>query len=203
MTLTRRATILGGTAALAAASLKSMAEVRSAGPILRAAPATLRLAPVDYPETDVWAYNDDVPGPMIRLKRGDRLQREFVNDLPQPSTIHWHGIRIDNAMDGVPGITQEAVAPGARFRYDFAVKDAGTYWYHPHFRSWEQAARGLYGALIVEETNPPTVDGEDMLVLDDWRLTRDARIDESFGNMHDWSHAGRIGNWVTVNGLAV
>lgn len=139
---------------------------------------------------------------MIRLKSGERLQRESVNDLQQPSTIHWHAIRIDNAMDGVPGITQEAVAPGGRFRYEVAVKDARTYWYHPHFRTWEQAARGLYGVLVMEETDPPDVDGEDMLVLDDWRLTRDARIDESFGNMHDWSHARRIGNWVTVNGLA-
>lgn len=202
MTLTRRQTLVGGAAALVLPSSASVATTGDAVPILRAGPATLQLAPENYPATDVWAYDARIPGPVIRVRRGERLRRDFLNELPQPSTIHWHGIRLDNAMDGVPGLTQEAVAPGDRFSYDFVANDAGTYWYHPHVRSWEQVARGLYGVLIVDEADPPDVDREDILVLDDWRLTRDARIDETFGNMHDRSHAGRIGNWVTVNGLA-
>ena len=88
---------------------------------------------------------------MIRVRQGERVVRRLVNALPRPTTIHWHGIRIDNAMDGVPGMTQATVPPGGEFLYDFAVPDAGTYWYHPHDRSYEQVARGLAGALIVEE----------------------------------------------------
>jgi FtsP/CotA-like multicopper oxidase with cupredoxin domain len=81
------------------------------------------------------------------------------------------------------------------------VPDAGAFWYHSHERSWEQMARGLYGALIVEEAEPPQVDRDLPLMLDDWRLTQEAAIDEaSLGAMHDWAHAGRIGNWVTANG---
>lgn len=170
-------------------------------PIISAGEGLARLTPDSYPETRVWSYDDTVPGPVIRAMQGERLSRRFVNNLPQPSTIHWHGVRIANAMDGVPGITQKAVAPGASFDYDFMLPDAGTYWYHPHNRTWEQLARGLYGPLIVEEKEPPEVDRDEILVLDDWRLAEDAQIHEaSFGAMHDWAHAGRIGNWITVNG---
>jgi len=137
------------------------------------------------------------------VPQGARLARRFVNDLPQPSTVHWHGVRIVNAMDGVAGLTQTAVPPGADFLYDFALPDAGTYWYHPHNRTWEQLARGLYGALIVDEPTAPEVDHDVALLIDDWRLNpRDGQIYQSFDDMHDWSHGGRIGNWITVNGQA-
>ena len=140
---------------------------------------------------------------MIRARQGDCIVRRFVNRLPQPSTIHWHGVRIANAMDGVPDLTQQVVQPSAEFFYDFAVPDAGTYWYHPHNRTFEQMARGLAGALIVDETEgAPAVDLDDVFLIDDWRLTEDARIAEGFGNMHDVAHAGRIGNWITLNGEA-
>ena len=168
---------------------------------LVAGEARARLAPAEYPETAVWAFGGSVPGPTIRLTQGARVSRRFVNDLPQPSSVHWHGIRIENAMDGVAGMTQPAVEPGDAFLYDFAVPDAGTYWYHPHNRSWEQMARGLYGALIVDEPEgAPEADLDEVLLIDDWRLTDRAQIAEDFGSMHDWAHAGRIGNWITVNG---
>ena len=168
---------------------------------LRAAAGTARLAPPGYPETPVWSYDGRVPGPVLRVARGGRLVRRFVNELPQPSTIHWHGVRLANAMDGVPELTQAPVPPGGDFLYDFVAPDAGTFWYHPHHRSWEQVARGLYGALVVEEPLPPRVDRDEVLLLDDWRLTGEARIhEESFGSMRDRSHAGRVGNWTTVNG---
>ena len=166
---------------------------------LRAAPGSKSLGK-DMPDTAVWSYDGSVPGPVLRARQGERMRLLFENALPQASTIHWHGIRIANAMDGVAGLTQDSVKPGGDFLYDFEVPDAGTYWYHPHDRTYEQAARGLYGALIVEETEPPEVDRDLVLVLDDWRLAKDAAIDESFGAMHDWSHGGRIGNWITVNG---
>ncbi|MCV3273470.1 multicopper oxidase family protein [Roseobacter sinensis] len=168
---------------------------------LVARPGRVRLAPADYPETEVWAYGGAVPGATIRLPQGERVSRRFVNKLPQASSVHWHGVRLENAMDGVPGLTQQVVEPGADFLYDFTAPDAGTYWYHPHNRSWEQMARGLYGALVIEEAEAaPQVDVDEVLLLDDWRLTDEAQIADDFGNLHDWSHAGRIGNWITVNG---
>ena len=167
---------------------------------LHARPGTAQLAPPEYAPTPIWGYGGTVPGPEIRVPQGGTLSRTLINDLPQPTTIHWHGIRIANAMDGVPGMTQEAVAPGQTFEYSFDVPDAGTYWYHPHNRTWEQLARGLYGALVVIEDAAPDVDADKVLLIDDWRFAEDATLHESFGALHDWAHAGRIGNWVTVNG---
>jgi FtsP/CotA-like multicopper oxidase with cupredoxin domain len=104
-------------------------------------------------------------------------------------------------MDGVAGLTQEAVGPGAEFDYDFVAPDAGTYWYHAHNRSAEQVARGLYGALIVEEADGPDVDREEVLVLDDWLLNPEtAQIEPDFAAPHDRSHAGRRGNFLATNG---
>ena len=169
--------------------------------VLRAKPGTAQLAPAGFPETRVWGYEGRVPGPIIRVPQGERVARRFVNELPQASTLHWHGVRLENAMDGAPDVTQRAVPPGDEFLYDFVVPDAGTFWYHPHERAWEQMARGLYGALVVEEPEPPLVDRDEVLLIDDWRLTDEAQIhEESFGAIGDWSHGGRTGNWITVNG---
>ncbi|UWR04330.1 multicopper oxidase family protein [Ruegeria conchae] len=160
-----------------------------------------QIAPQGYPETPIWSYGGGVPGSEIRVPQGARVRRKLVNRLPQPTTVHWHGIRIDNAMDGVPGLTQEVVQPKASFNYDFEVPDAGTYWYHAHNQSMEQVARGLYGPLIVEEASGPDVDQDLTLMLDDWRLDPEsAEISDDFDNGHDLSHAGRLGNLVTVNG---
>ncbi|WP_425039984.1 multicopper oxidase family protein [Primorskyibacter sp. S187A] len=187
--------------ATAAATILPSATKGQSAPVLHARQGAARLAPSDYPETQIWGYDGSVPGPVLRARQGERFTRLFRNDLPQASSVHWHGIRIENAMDGVVGMTQPAVEPGAEFLYDFALPDAGTYWYHPHNRTYEQMARGLYGALIVEEADgAPVVDLDEVLLIDDWRLTDDAQIAEGFGNMHDWAHGGRIGNWITVNG---
>lgn len=151
-------------------------------------------------DTGIWGYNGSVPGPTIRARAGERIKVRLINQLEQPTSIHWHGIRIDNAMDGVVGLTQDAVQPGDAFKYDFVVPDAGTYWYHTHNRAWEQLARGLYGALIVDEANGPVFDHDIPFILDDWRLNAAGEIDDAtFANMHDWGHAGRLGNWLTVN----
>ncbi|MEL6564229.1 MAG: multicopper oxidase family protein [Pseudomonadota bacterium] len=198
--LTRRQFHHAALGAAAAATLPTVTRSQTA-PVLQARAGVARLAPADYPETAIWGYGGSVPGPVLRARQGERMIRLFQNDLPQASSVHWHGIRIENSMDGVAGMTQPAVAPGDEFLYDFALPDAGTYWYHPHDRTYEQMARGLYGALIVDEAEgAPKVDLDEVLLLDDWRLTDDAQIAEGFGHLHDWSHAGRIGNWITVNG---
>lgn len=170
---------------------------------LTARPAQVQLAPPDYPQTEIWGYDGQIPGTLIRVKQGERVTRRFVNELPQASSVHWHGIRIDNAMDGVAGLTQAAVPPGESFDYDFKAEDAGTYWYHAHTRSMEQVARGLYGALIVEEAEPVDVDQEEILILDDWLLNPEtAQLDPDFEAQHDRSHAGRQGNYIATNGAA-
>ncbi|MCB1468281.1 MAG: multicopper oxidase family protein [Rhizobiaceae bacterium] len=169
---------------------------------LTAAPGRTRFAPAPYGETAVWAYNDVVPGPEIRVRQGERLRVVVDNGLDEETTVHWHGVRTPNAMDGVPHLTQTPIAPGETFTYEFDAVDAGTFWYHPHQRSFEQVGRGLYGPLIVEEPKPPKVDRDVTWVLDDWRLTSDFKISDDFGAAMDMSHAGRLGNTVTINGLA-
>lgn len=180
---------------------KTRVDARTSPIILNAAPATASLLGALEAPTDVWAYNGRTPGPVLRVPRGGELAVRLENGLTQDTSIHWHGIRIDNAMDGVVGMTQDPVTPGSGFDYRFICPDAGTYWYHSHNRSWEQVARGLYGVLIVEEPQSPAVDRDLILVLDDWRLDEAGALHEaSFGALRDWAHAGRIGNWVTVNG---
>ncbi len=167
---------------------------------LVAAPARLAIVGGNHPETEVWAYNGTVPGPLLRVRRGTKLKVTLENHAADTTSLHWHGIRLPNAMDGVPGLTQKPVGRGESFVYEFEAKDSGTFWYHPHWKSYEQVERGLYGALIVEEDHPPVVDRDVLWVLDDWRLTSEAKIAGDFGSIFDMSHAGRLGNTVTVNG---
>lgn len=167
---------------------------------LRAAPGLVRLVPEPHGKTPAWCYNGTVPGQRIRVRQGEHLRIAVENGLAEETTVHWHGLRVPNAMDGVPHLNQPPIAPGGTFVYEFDAVDAGTFWYHPHQRSFEQVGRGLYGPLIVEEPEPPRVDRELVWVLDDWRLTKSAAISNDFGNGHDMSHNGRIGNTVTING---
>ena len=161
----------------------------------------------EFPDVSLWTFNNASPGPTLRGRKGETLRALLQNNLPDaPTSVHWHGVRVDNAMDGAAGVTQEAVAPGESFEYDVNLPDAGTFWYHSHNKSWEQVARGLYGPLIVEDAAPdaPRVDADVILTLDDWKLARDgAGLDEeSFGALGEWSHGGRMGNWLTVNSAA-
>lgn len=148
---------------------------------------------------DTWSYDGTVPGPLLRYRVGDTLRIEFENQLSEPTSVHWHGLRPPNAMDGAAPLTQAPVEPGATMTYAFDLFDAGTYWYHTHFRSWNQQDRGLYGVLIVDERDPPKVDRDIVLVLDDWVVTRDMTLDTAFGAIHSAAHAGRLGNVATVN----
>lgn len=158
------------------------------------------LVPSPNPETAVWCYSGQVPGPAIRIRQNERLRVVIENQLAEETTVHWHGVRVPNAMDGIPHLTQKPIVPGGSFVYEFDVPDAGTYWYHPHQRSFEQVGRGLYGALIVEEQDPIRVDRDVTWVLGDWRLLADAQIRDDFGNLMEIAMAGRLGNTVTVNG---
>lgn len=148
---------------------------------------------------DAWCYGGSVPGPILRYRRGERLDVNFENRLAEPSTVHWHGLRPPNGMDGAAPLTQPPVPSGERFRYVFDLNDAGTYWYHTHFRAWNQQDRGLYGIVIVDEQSPPDVDRDLLLVLDDWVLTDRGNLSTNFGNLHEWAHAGRLGNLATIN----
>ncbi len=119
------------------------------------------------PDFTAWTYNGQVPGPEIRVKEGEIIRVVLKNYLPEGTTIHWHGIPIVNAMDGVPGVTQEVVKPGETFVYEFEAKPAGTYLYHSHAQY--QLDQGLYGALIIEPSKPEeSYDREFSLVLEDW-----------------------------------
>ncbi len=106
----------------------------------------------------VWTYNGTVPGPALRVTQGDRLRVTLVNRLPQPTTIHWHGLIAPNSTDGVAGVTQDAVRPRQRYTYDVIAAAPGTYWYLAHQEADQQVAKGLYGELIVlprDQAVPP------------------------------------------------
>lgn len=190
----------GGLAATAAMPLRSALASGVREYRIIAAPGQARLVSEKQPMTAVWSYNGSVPGPEIRVQQGDRVRVVVENKLKEETTVHWHGLRVPNPMDGVPHLTQKPIGPGKTFVYEFNVPDAGTYWYHPHQRGFEQVGRGLYGPLIIEERKPIKVDRDIVWVLDDWRLLKSAQISDDFGNFHDVSHNGRVGNTVTING---
>ena len=116
------------------------------------------------------AYNGQIPGPEIRVQEGQRVRVILKNALREPTTLHWHGVDVPNPMDGVAGVTQKPVGPGAMFVYEFEARPAGTRWYHTHFDSVKQLDLGLYAPLIIEPAQPASfrVDREYTLVLDDW-----------------------------------
>ncbi|WP_139488595.1 multicopper oxidase family protein [Brevibacillus dissolubilis] len=122
----------------------------------------------DETKIKAMTYGGSVPGSQIRVQQGDMIRVTLKNELDVPTTIHWHGYPLPNSMDGIPGQTQDAVAPGASFTYEFEAKVPGTYWYHSHQDSANQADRGLYGTLIVEEKDVKKTDKEYTLVLDEW-----------------------------------
>jgi bilirubin oxidase len=155
--------------------------------------------------TDAFAYNGSVPGPTLEVYEGDRVIVHFRNDLPEPTTIHWHGLHIPAAMDGSP---LTPIAPGARFDYVFTIErgSAGTYWYHPHpdVRSGYQIAKGLFGAIVVRARDDPLAGiPEKLLILSDNRFDADGSVEfadpHSIEGMRDEVN-GREGGMLFVNG---
>lgn len=149
-----------------------------------------------------WAYNGIVPGPQIRVRNGQRVRFRFTNHLPQATTIHWHGIGVPNSEDGVPGITQTAIAPGKTFTYEFTARPAGdpsgggTFLYHSHVDEDRQMSVGLYGSFIIDPVRPrPRPLLERTLMVSEW--TADATTGRTRGVM---PMDGMWPNFFTING---
>ena len=203
MIVPRRALILGAGAAGLARTFslrRSFAASETREYLLAVRTATVNLTGNGYPDTAVWAYEGSVPGPVLQVRQGQPVQITVVNKFNEDTTVHWHGIRLPNAMDGVPGLTQKPIRPGESFVYEFTPPDAGTFWYHPHVDTLQQLGRGLAGALIVEEPEPVAVDRDLLWLIEDWRLDDRGRIAGGFGNRMEAGMSGRIGNTVTING---
>jgi FtsP/CotA-like multicopper oxidase with cupredoxin domain len=150
---------------------------------------------------NAWTYNGGVPGPLIHARVGDRLVVHFKNELAQPTTVHWHGVRVPIEMDGVPGISQPDVQPGETFTYDFVLRDAALYWYHPHVMSAAQVGFGLYGALLVEDPQD-TIDVPDQLtlVLSDIGFDTRGALESADSGGPAGMVFGREGAYLLVNG---
>ncbi len=204
MRVSRRALIMSAGAAVAAGAgfplRRSFAEPETKEYRIAAKAATVNLTGEDHPDTPVWAYEGTVPGPELRVRQGQPVRITVANKLDENTTVHWHGIRLPNGMDGVPGLTQTPIRPDESFVYEFTPPDAGTFWYHPHADSLQQLGRGLAGALIVEEAEPVAVDRDLLWVIEDWRLDDKGQIASGFGNSMEAAMSGRIGNTVTING---
>ena len=150
-----------------------------------------------YRPLDGWSYNGVTPGPIIEARQGETLVVRLTNRLDEPTTIHWHGLRLPAPMDGTENV-QPTISPGEQFEYRFALPDAGTFWYHPHSNETVELERGLYGVLVVRGPDEPVVDRDRVLVFDDVRLDRGGAIAKPGGVME--RHNGRLGNVRLLNG---
>jgi suppressor of ftsI len=150
----------------------------------------------------MYGYNRQFPGPLLRVKQGATVLVRFTNQLDAPSSVHWHGVRLDNHADGVPGVTQGAVATGGAFTYRVHFPDAGIYWYHPHVREDIQQNLGLFGNILVDAPDPTyydPVNREEVLMLDDVLIDREGLF--PFGTeAPTFTVMGRFGNVFLVNG---
>lgn len=188
---------LGGSLALGACAHRPLRQTYDHELVLK--PQMISLLPGT--ETPAWTFNGEFPGTTLRVRQNRPVRILVSNQLPEPTTIHWHGIRLNNAADGVPGLTQEPIPPGDTFVYEFTCPDAGTFWYHPHFNSLQQLSRGLVGLLIVEEETPVEFDQDLSLVLKDWHLNPDGSF-AAFTSHRAAARHGTLGNHATVNGKA-
>jgi len=165
---------------------------------------TARVAAVEVApgkRVDAWTYDGGLPGPLIRARLGDRVVVHFKNELPKPTTVHWHGVRVPIEMDGVPGISQPEVQPGESFTYDFVVRDAGLFWYHPHVMSAAQVGFGLYGPLLVEDPDDRVPVADQLtLVLSDIGFDRRGTVDAADSGGSAGMVFGREGAYLLVNG---
>ena len=178
---------------------------------LTASPTNLNV--IGTATTPVWTYNGTTPGPLIRAKAGDQLLVHFANLLPEDTSVHWHGIRLPSAMDGVPGHTQPPVHPGGTFDYSFVLPDEGLFWYHPHADSAAQVGYGLYGPILVDPAdadvaapgavNRAELGDEVVLVLSDMGINPDGSLMPPLTEPDDGTRAllmGQEGNVLLVNG---
>ncbi|NRB05895.1 MAG: multicopper oxidase family protein [Rhodobacteraceae bacterium] len=162
---------------------------------LRAEVVTSQVLPEGDGVTRMLGFNGSMPGPELRVQRGEKATIEVENGLSEGTAVHWHGIRLENSMDGVPALTQRIIEPGATKTYSFVPPDAGTFWYHSHYISHEQVARGMMGPLIVEDDTPIDVDQDITAILADWRMERDGTLIEEYTDRHSIAHAGLLGTF--------
>lgn len=173
--LSRRALIAATGLGLGALLLPPAGRTQPAGGeprVLRAGPGMAPLRGGGAPASPLWGYDGAVPGPPLRIRRGEELKVRLVNELPQPTAIHWHGVRTPAALRWPPA----SAPPGQEMEYRLRPPDAGTFWYHADYAAPGGLDRGLHGALIVDEPVPPPVDRDVLLVLSDWRLTPSGEI---------------------------
>jgi FtsP/CotA-like multicopper oxidase with cupredoxin domain len=165
---------------------------------------TAKVARVDVApgkSVEAWTYDGGLPGPLIRGRVGDRLIVHFKNELPESTTIHWHGVRVPIEMDGVPDISQPDVQPGESFTYEFTLRDASLYWYHPHVFSAKQVGFGLYGALLVEGPEDEIgVPDQVTIVLSDVGFDRTGKLEPEDSGGPAGMVFGREGAYLLVNG---
>ncbi len=156
---------------------------------------------IDGKSLQMYGYNGQTPGPLLLATQGDNVIIRFTNDLNFPTTVHWHGLRLDNASDGVPGINQEPILPGETFEYDLKFPDSGIFLYHPHVRTEMQMELGLYGNILVEPKNPDIIsaDYQIPLILDDISLIENG-LQEFDSEIITHTLMGRFGNTMMING---
>jgi FtsP/CotA-like multicopper oxidase with cupredoxin domain len=150
------------------------------------------------PTKNMLTYGADVMPPVVRMKKGEPFAARLVNGIDEPTTIHWHGMRIPNKMDGVPFLTQPYVYTNDHFDYAFTPPDAGTFWYHPHCNTLIQMGHGMTGVIVVENPGDPTFDAEIVINLRDWRLGGDGQFIEQF-RPRDSARSGTYGTVRTAN----
>ena len=199
-----RRAFLGGAAATCLLPALPAAAAAPAPVALRAEAGLKQLLPAPAPETSILGFGGVAPGPIIRVKRGEPFRATFENRTGENSSLHWYGLHGANGVDGVVGLTQGAVPPGGLFEVAFTPMEAGTLWFQPLSlgTAASQLDRGLSGGLIVEETAPPPVDAEVIILLDDWRLGEDGQPLGPFNDPLDAARSGRLGGLLTVNGRA-
>ena len=188
MNWTRRRVLGAGLATLAAAGGPAYAQARRN--VLRAEPVAARVGGVHQ---DLLGFNGSWPGPEMRVGQDQDLRVRVENGLQDGVLVHWHGMRLPNRMDGVNVLTQDVIPPEMSHDYRFRVPDAGTFWYHSHYLSYDQVSRGLFGPLIVDDRQPPDVDQDITVQLFDMLVNDSGFYDEDTG-VEQFTAAGRIGN---------
>ncbi len=191
-------------AGVSAAVLSSPARSETVGEprIIEARAGKAEILPAPAPPSDILGFDGATPGPLLRYKQGETLFARLKNETDQPLSLHWQGMRGENAMDGAAPLTQQPVAPGASFDYRRPLPDPGLFCYRPSVfpLSGELMGRGLKGLLIVDEASPLESDADLAVVLDDWRLDPNGSIDQDFSKNAEARGEGRIGALLTVNG---
>lgn len=171
------------------------------GDVIRLDPTMVRRV-IDGAEVFQYGYNGQIPGPTIRARQGDTFVVETTNRIDLPTTIHWHGIRVDSRFDGTPGMSQDPIAPGDSFRYEVTVPDDGIFWYHPHVREDIQLDLGLFGNILVLPADAPAPQADPIMVaLDDILLRKDGSLVPYGKDGENFSLMGRFGNTQLVNGV--